>query len=100
MSESIHQETILCHSCIAPITKLHEKSISGYRYQYCSQACVEADFAICSHCVDSAEISKKDCAQKQYGCCQQYLGGNLQYYCSEQCQDEDTTEFIRSFRKK
>jgi hypothetical protein len=89
---------IICHACSANITQLHKKRISGYIYQYCSQACAEEDFTTCSNCVDSTEISKKDCAQKLYGCCQQSLGGNLQYYCSDLCEGEDTTEFIRSFR--
>jgi hypothetical protein len=91
--------TIPCHSCSVPIMQVYEKSIAGYIYHYCSRQCAEEDFTICSYCVDGAEVSKKDCAQKSYGCCMQSLGGNPQYYCSERCEGEDTTEFIRSLRK-
>ena len=92
-------EPILCHVCTAHVSQLHKKIISGYIYQYCSSACAESDFTMCSSCGE-AEISKKDCDQKSFGCCQQYLGGNLQYYCSGRCEGEDTTDFIRSFSKK
>ena len=91
-------KTIPCYFCSVPIMQVYEKSIGSYIYEYCSRACAEKDFATCSNCGE-AEVSKKDCIQKLYGCCHQYLGGNPQYYCSEICEDEDTTNFIRSFRK-
>ena len=92
-------KTISCHSCSASVTQVYEKSISGYIYEYCSSACAQEDFTKCSACGET-EISKKDCATKDFDCCQQYLGGNLQHYCSRRCEGEDTTDFIRSFRKK
>ena len=95
MSEII----ISCYACSTELEKVHEKSIGGYIYQYCSEVCAKTDFTICSACADGVEMSKKDCMYEQYGCCQQYLGGNLQYYCSEQCKCEDTTAFIKSFQK-
>jgi len=95
MSKS--HKTILCHSCSTNATQVYEKIIAGYIYPYCSQECADADFTKCSTCGE-AEISKKDCATKDFDCCQQYLGGNLQYYCSGRCEGEDTTEYIRSFR--
>ena len=98
MSETT-PETILCHACTDVVTEFHEKSISGYVYQYCCQECVEFDFTACSNCGET-EVSKNDCADGSYGCCIQYLGGNPQYYCSDRCEGEDTTAFIRSFRKK
>jgi len=91
-------DTILCYTCSAKVTQLQEKSISGYIYQYCSRVCAEQDFTMCSSCGE-AEVSKKDCADGRYDCCQQYLGGNPQYYCSGRCEGEDITDFIRSFRK-
>ena len=94
MSES----TLLCYACSVPVMQVYEKSIGSYIYQYCSKACANDDFTSCSNC-GGAEVSKKDCANEKYGCCQQYLGGNLQYYCSGRCEGEDTTDFIRSFRK-
>lgn len=97
MSEST--ETMSCHACSTDVHQVHEKNIAGYIYQYCSKTCADSDFTTCSSCIDSAEISVRDCAREQYGCCQQYLGGHLYHYCSELCRDEDTTAFIRSFRK-
>jgi hypothetical protein len=91
-------EQISCHSCSTPVSQLHEKSIGGYIYNYCSRACAEEDFATCSNCGET-EVSKKDCANKSYEYCQQYLGGQLQYYCGIRCEGEDQTAFIRSFRK-
>lgn len=91
-------EQISCHACSTPVSQLHEKSIGCYIYHYCSRACAEEDFATCSNCGET-EVSKKDCANKSYECCQQYLGGHLQYYCSIRCEGEDTTNFIRSFLK-
>jgi len=90
-------EQISCHVCTAHVSQLHEKIISGYIYQYCSSTCAESDFTMCSSCGE-AEISKKDCDTKDFDCRQQYLGGNLQYYCSDRCEGEDTADFIRSFR--
>lgn len=85
-----------CHACSIPIMQVYEKSIGSDIYQYCCQECAEVDFTTCSTCGET-EVSKKDCEQNSSGCCQQYLGGNLQYYCSERCKGEDTDEFIRSF---
>jgi hypothetical protein len=85
-----------CHACSTPVMQVYEKSIGSDIYQYCCQECAEVDFTTCSTCGET-EVSKKDCAQNSGGCCQQYLGGNLQYYCSERCKGEDTDEFIRSF---
>ena len=100
-TETVVEDAIIpCHSCSVPIMQVYEKSIGGDIYQYCSRACAEEDYTICSACADGAEVSKKDCAKEYHGCCQQYLGLNLQYYCSERCKGEDTTDFIRSFRKK
>ena len=90
---------ILCYACTDVVTEVHEKSISGYSYYYCCQECVDFDFTTCSSC-GLTEISKNDCTDGSYGCCQQYLGGDLQYYCSDRCEGEDTTEFIKSFRQK
>jgi hypothetical protein len=89
---------ILCHACADVVTEFHEKSISGYVYQYCCQECVDIDFTTCSNCGDT-EVSKNDCTDGSYGCCIQYLGGNPQYYCCGRCEGEDTTAFILSFRK-
>uniref|UniRef100_A0A6C0LBE9 Uncharacterized protein n=1 Tax=viral metagenome TaxID=1070528 RepID=A0A6C0LBE9_9ZZZZ len=91
-------EQISCHSCSTPVSQLHEKSISDYIYQFCSKACAEEDYTTCSNCGET-EVSKKDCANKSYDCCQQYLGGQLQYYCSIRCEGEDQTAFISSFSK-
>ena len=90
--------TILCYSCTDTVTQAYEKSIGGYIYHYCCQECADVDFTICSACGE-AEVSKNDCSNGVYGFCMQYLGGNPQYYCSDRCEGEDTTEFIRSFRK-
>ena len=97
MSESI-QETILCYACTDVATEVYEKNICGYIYKYCCQECAEVDFTTCSSCGER-EVSKNDCSNGDYGYCMQYLGGNPQYYCSERCLDEDTTEYIRSFMK-
>jgi len=90
-------EPILCHTCNNVATEVHKKSINGYSYYYCRQECVCVDFSTCSGCGET-EVSKIDCTDGSYGCCMQYLGGKPQYYCSERCKDEDTTEFVRSFR--
>lgn len=89
----------ICQACSTPIMQVYEKSIGSDIYKYCCKKCADADFTTCSNCGEN-EVSKNDCANGSYGCCQQCLGGNLQYYCSERCKGEDTTEFIRSFRKK
>jgi hypothetical protein len=81
-----------CKACSTPVMQVYEKSIGSDIYHYCSRICAESDFTTCSNC-QYTELSKKDCRQ-------QYLGGHLQYYCSDRCEGEDTTEYIRSFRKK
>jgi len=97
-SEPIFQDTISCHACSTPVMQVYEKSIGCDIYQYCCKKCADADFATCSNC-QYTEVSKKDCSEKNVGCCQKCLGGSLQYYCSDRCECEQTTDFIRSFRK-
>lgn len=48
---------ILCHACTDVVIEFHEKSISGYVYQYCCQECVDIDFTTCSNCGET-EVSK------------------------------------------
>ncbi len=89
--QTMSESNISCHACSSYADKVYKKQIGNIIYKYCGETCAIADFVLCSYC-QYTEASKRICHK-------QYLGGKLWCYCSERCQYEDQTDFIRSFRK-